>query len=222
MKCSYCQSGNCIKNGKTLNAKSRYKCNSCFKRFILNYTYNAYQSNLNQQIIILTKEGLGIRSTARVLDISATTLLKRIISIANKIPRPFISKGKVYEVDELRTYIKSKNRLVWIVYALERESWKIVSFNVGARTNKTLKAVLTTLQLSEAKSIYTDGLRNYKYLIQKKIHKVIRFGTNHIERFNLNLRIHLKRLNRRTICFSKSPVLLSAVLKIYFWSELII
>lgn len=37
------------------------------------------RKKLNQEIIQLTKEGLGIRSTARVLKISASTLLKRII-----------------------------------------------------------------------------------------------------------------------------------------------
>ncbi|MFY1046718.1 IS1 family transposase [Chryseobacterium sp. GP-SGM7] len=35
---------------------------------------------------------------------------------------------------------------------------------------------------------------------------------------NLNIRTHLKRLNRRTICFSKSNLILIAILKIYFWS----
>uniref|UniRef100_UPI0038B39A68 IS1 family transposase n=1 Tax=Flavobacterium soli TaxID=344881 RepID=UPI0038B39A68 len=44
------------------------------------------------------------------------------------------------------------------------------------------------------------------------------FGTNHIERNNLTLRTHLKRLNRRAICFSKSLIVLVFVLKIYFWS----
>ena len=109
--------------------------------------------------MLLTKEGLGIRSTARVLQISATTLIKRILSIAKDVPRPAISKGKVYEVDELRTYIGNKSRLVWVAYVLERESRNLVSFYVGARTNKTLRIVLTSLQLSEAKHIYTDGLR---------------------------------------------------------------
>jgi len=45
----------------------------------------AYQPNLNEQIVILTKEGLGIRSTARVLRISTTTLLKKMF-IAKNIP----------------------------------------------------------------------------------------------------------------------------------------
>ncbi|WP_255539589.1 IS1 family transposase [Flavobacterium sp. CLA17] len=39
-----------------------------------------------------------------------------------------------------------------------------------------------------------------------------------MERKNLTLRTHLKRLNRRTICFSKSLVVFTAVLKIYFWT----
>ena|SRR5690606_17733683 len=217
--CPNCKNHKIVKNGSTKSKKQQYLCKSCGKRFLDYYTYNAYHEKINSEIIYFTKEGLGIRSTARVLRISTTTLLKRIILIADKIPRPFISKDKIYEVDELRTYVKDKSKLIWIVYALERETKRIVSFNVGARTHKTLQVVLTSLELSETKHIYTDGFKNYKYLIQKKIHKVIRFGTNSIERKNLNLRIHLKRLNRRTICFSKSLVLLSAVLKIYFWDE---
>ncbi|HMW09684.1 MAG TPA: transposase, partial [Bacteroidia bacterium] len=31
------------------------------------------------------------------------------------------------------------------------------------------------------------------------------------------LRTHLKRLNRRTICFTRSAIMLFACLKIYFW-----
>ncbi|MFC5981187.1 IS1 family transposase [Flavobacterium salmonis] len=80
-----------------------------------------------------------------------------------------------------------------------------------------MSRVLETLKLSEAKETFTDRLKNYRYLIEEKLHSVKRFGTNDIERKNLTLRTHLKRLNRRTICFSKSLVVLIAILKIYFW-----
>ena len=206
-----------IKYGRTKSDNQRYRCNSCKKTTVGRYVYRAYETSINQNIILLTKEGLGIRSTSRVLGISATTLLKRIIAIANGISHPIISKGKTYEVDEMRSYIKRKDRLVWIVYALDRETKRVVSFNVGSRTNKTLNVVLTTLKLAEAKKIYTDGLNHYKYLISKKVHIVKRFATNHIERQNLSLRTHLKRLNRRTICFSRSVLVLISVLEIYFW-----
>jgi insertion element IS1 protein InsB len=166
---------------------------------------------------LFTKEGVGIRSTARILQISATTLLKRIVSIAKNINKPNSSKGKTYEVDEMYTYIGHKRNFIWVVYALEKDSKRVVSFNVGKRTNKTLGLVSDTLKLSEAKKIFTDRLKNYRYLIDEKLHSVKRFGTNHIERQNLTLRTHLKRLNRRTICFSRNKLILISILKIYFW-----
>jgi insertion element IS1 protein InsB len=206
-----------VKNGKTKSGKQRYLCKNCKSTQVQRYAYKAYNPNINQQIIILTKEGLGIRSTARVLEISTTTLLKRIVAIAQSIPQPVIPTGKTYEVDEIRTFLKRKSKLIWIVYALERTTKNIAGFCVGARTNKTLSSVVKTLQFSGAKRIFTDGLKNYSYLIANAIHKVKRYGTNHIERNNLNLRTHLKRLNRRTICFSRNLVVLTAVLRIYFW-----
>lgn len=216
IKCNFCN-GDCIKNGFQSNGNQRYKCCVCKKRQQSKYKYKAYRRILNKEIVSFTKEGLGIRSTARVLKISTTTLLKRIISIARNIPHPIISKGKTYEVDEMCTYVRHKRNFVWLVYALEKNSKTIVSFNVGKRTNKTLNRVLETLKLSEAKKIFTDRLKNYSYLIDEKLHSAKRFGTNHIERKNLTLRTHLKRLNRRTICFSKSLLILVSILKIYFW-----
>ena len=220
-KCvGYCNECNktMIKFGKTKLGNQRYQCKSCKKTKVGDYFYKAYESTINQNIILFTKEGLGIRSTARVLQISATTVLKKIITIAKNIPQPIISKNKTYEVDEMRSFIKRKDKLIWIVYALERENKKVVSFAIGARTNKTLNVVLHTLKLAKAKTIYTDGLKHYLFLIEKKVHKVTRFATNHIERNNLSIRTNLKRLNRRTICYSRSSLVLLCVLRIYFWS----
>ena len=155
IKCNFCN-GKCIKNGFQTNGNQRYKCCFCKKKQQSDYGYNAYKSNINQNIILFTKEGLGIRSTARLLRISTTTLLKRIVSIARKIQQPIISKGKTYEVDEMCTYIKHKRNFIWLVYALEKDSKSVVSFNVGKRTNKTLIRVLDSLKLSEAKKIFTD------------------------------------------------------------------
>ncbi|MCL9807740.1 IS1 family transposase, partial [Flavobacterium amniphilum] len=87
----------------------------------------------------------------------------------------------------------------------------------GRRTNNTLNVVLKTVKFSNPLAVYTDKLKHYKYLLDAHVHKTKRFGTNHIERMNLSLRTHLKRLNRRTICFSRSQLVLKSVLKIYFW-----
>lgn len=206
-----------IRYGKTKSGNQRYRCKLCHSTRVENYLYNACKPETNSNIILFTKEGLGIRSTARVLKISTTTLLKRILKIAKNICQPAISKGRQYEVDEMCTYIRHKRNFIWLVYAMDRESKKVASFTVGRRTNKTISRVLDTLKLSESRKVFTDGLKNYRYLIEEQFHSVKRFGTNHIERMNLSLRTHLKRLNRRTICYSRSMIVLSAVLKIYFW-----
>ena len=108
--------------------------------------------------------------------------------------------------------------MIWVVSAYQRETGEIVRFSVGRRTNKTLNKVLTSLELSNAKKIYTDKLKQYRFLIEKNKHSTQARSTNHIERLHLNFRTHLKRLNRRSICFSRSLLMLMSVIKIYLWA----
>lgn len=117
----------------------------------------------------------------------------------------------------MRTFIKNKEKPIWIVYALDRKTKQVVSFSIGRRTKRTLQYVTNTLLLSNPKTIYTDKLAHYKSLLKDAVHSTRPFGTNHIERRNLSIRTHLKRLNRKTICFSRSYMLLQCILRIYFW-----
>jgi IS1 family transposase len=128
-----------------------------------------------------------------------------------------LAKGKTYEVDELRTFVKKKGKLIWVVSAYCRESKEIVRLSVGPRTYNTLNRVLISLQLSESKEIYTDQLKHCRFLIEKNIHSTKPRMTNHLEGMHLNLRTHLKRLHRRRIGFSRSVVMLTSILKIYLW-----
>jgi len=219
-ECSKCVGKNFgfRKYGKTTYGKQRYQCKSCKTTSVLEYTYKAYDKEINQKIILLTKEGLGIRSTARILSISVTTLLKRILYIGSKILQPTIKFHQSYELDEMRFFVRKKSNPLWLVYAIDKETKKVAGFFIGKRNNKTLSTVVKTLTNSKARKIYTDKLINYKYLIPKEVHCTKKYGTNGIERKNLTLRTHLKRLNRKTICFSRSILILSSVLKIYFWS----
>jgi IS1 family transposase len=187
-----------------------------------NYISLAYLKTVNESVINYVKEGCGIRSISRLLNISVNTVLSRIKTLASHIKKPIISTGKIYEVDELKTYIKNKNDDCWVSYALNKENGQVVDLKVGKRTKANLKAVTNTLLLSNCEQVFTDGLGIYKQIIPATIHRVKRYGINHIERMNLNLRTHLKRLNRKTICYSKSILMLESCLKIYFWHEAIV
>jgi len=190
--------------------KQRFLCRSCNRSFVAFYSYTAYRKGTNKAIIVHLKEGCGIRSIGRLLMIGKSTVLRRIIRIAFKIMRPQISFGQTYELDELCTYIKRKEKQCWIVYALRRNTKEVIDFTVGNRSIATLKKVTDTLLLSGAKKIYTDKLKQYTTLLPKSLHRTTLHGTNHIERMNLTLRTHLKRLSRRTICYSKSIMMLIA------------
>ncbi|WP_221391426.1 IS1 family transposase [Dyadobacter sp. NIV53] len=179
-----------VRYGRSAQNKQRYYCKHCKSTRVENYSYTAQQPEINPNIISLTKEGCGIRSTARLLRISTITVTSRIKKIASKLVQPTISIGQTYEVDELRTFVRKKDNLIWVVSAFERESGKIVSSKVGRRTNKTLKVVIDTLINPDCKAIYTDKLKNYKSLIDKTIHRTKLRGTNHIERAHLTLRTH--------------------------------
>lgn len=217
MTCRYCTGENVVKNGYQPNGCQKYHCRNCLRYFQESYVY---QSSITEdkQLILLIKESCGIRSIARILNISPITVIRRIKKIASKLERPYpILKGKIYEVDELFTYIGNKNNRICIVYSYEPKTRYILDISVGTRCKRTLRKVTETLVLSEAKTVYTDGLDLYKQLIPENIHKKHKRCTNHIESQNLTLRTHLKRLNRRTICYSKSLIMLLAVVKIYFW-----
>ena len=69
------------------------------------------------------------------------------------------------------------------------------------------------------KMIFTDRLKTYRRLIPSQQHNTRKKNTTVIERNNLTLRIHLKRLSRKTICFSKNFEMLEATLKLYLWGN---
>jgi insertion element IS1 protein InsB len=105
-----------------------------------------------------------------------------------------------------------------LTFCLTRMLW-VVDFKVGSRTKANLQVIADKAPLASPKKVCTDGLVIYKNLIPERLHHCKSMGTRHIERFNLNLRTHLKRLGRKTICFSRSKEMLEACLRIYFWAD---
>jgi IS1 family transposase len=218
MNCKKCGDTS-VRNGKVKSTGTqRYYCKRCNRSFIEIYTRKSFEYDLDERLVALLKESCGIRSISRILGISPKTVIAKIKRIADKLERPMILKGCSYEMDEMFTYIGNKDQRVCIAYAIDRNTRDVVGYSVGRRNLKTLRIVTETLVLSDAKEIGTDRLNLYRTLIPKEIHHVKRRGINYIERKNLTLRTHIKRLNRRTIAYSKSLIVLSAILKIYFWS----
>ena len=217
-KCRHCNSEAIIKYGKTKNGTQIFFCKECRRRSQEKYSYNSYLV-ANLELIKLVKEGLGIRSISRILKISSSTVIKRIKRIARSIKRKTeFTSSKEYEIDELATFVSNKNKRVWITYAIRKDTREVIDFRIGNRSKKTMRPVITSVLLLNPKKVYTDRFPSYRSLIPFELHCFKKRDTNYIERKNLTLRTHLKRLNRKTICYSKTSSMLEASLKIYFWS----
>ncbi len=86
VQCPYCQSAEVIKAGMQANGTQRYQCQNgrCERRiFLLHYQHRARVPEVRRQVVEMAINGSGVRDTARVLRISATT----VIAVLKKRPR---------------------------------------------------------------------------------------------------------------------------------------
>ena len=90
VQCPHCGKQEVVKRGKTDNGKQRYLCKNSqcsASTFILDYAYQGYLPAVKEKIIDMAMNGSGIRDTARVLNISQSTVIneikKRILPAVN-------------------------------------------------------------------------------------------------------------------------------------------
>jgi transposase-like protein len=81
VRCPYCHSDQVVKRGKTDIGKQRYRCQNLacsHQSFLLDPAYKGRLPEVKQQVIELSLNGSGIRDTARVLQISPTTVIQEL------------------------------------------------------------------------------------------------------------------------------------------------
>ena len=103
--------------------------------------------------------------------------------------------------------MRSKGNPRWLFYAYDRIRKRVLAHVFGPRNALTLRRLLALLSQFNIVFYMTDAWPVYRTLLASTSHVVSKKYTQRIERHNLNLRTHLKRLARRTICFSKSEVM---------------
>ena len=110
----------------------------------------------------------------------------------------------VCALDEFWSYVGCKSNQCCTWYALEMSSGKILACHNGNRSDQDFLVLLKLLESFPISKFYTDSWGSYSKYIPKEKHQIGKENTWKIERRNLNFRTHISRLNRKTICFSKS------------------
>jgi len=215
--CPHCQSGKVKKNGIKKTGKQNFYCHDCKKQFQFEYVYQGADPRVKKKISSMSMCGSGIRYIANVLNISAVTVIVSLRLWFSSLKEP-VKKGHFEHViiDEFWSWVgKRKEGKRWVWYAYCADTRKVLAFQIGKRNDATCKKLIKKLGHLDIGTFYTDDWKSYKKNIPWDKHVISKKKTQKIERQNLNFRIHIKRLHRRAICFSKKDDMHFGFIKAY-------
>jgi insertion element IS1 protein InsB len=109
-------------------------------------------------------------------------------------------------MDEMWGRVYCKKTPCWLWHAINHENGDVVAYLLGNRESKVLwdlMELLSNLNIEIVK-VYADDNFAYHEVIAKNVLQTGKRNTQKIERKHLTFRTRLKRLARKTICYSKS------------------
>ena len=108
------------------------------------------------------------------------------------------------ELDEMWSFVGKKDNPRWLWLAVDHNTRKILAFTFGRRKDNVFRKLKALLEPFGITMFYTDDWGSYERNIKPENHSVGKTNTQVVERKNLTLRTRIKRLCRKTVCFSKS------------------
>jgi insertion element IS1 protein InsB len=127
-----------------------------------------------------------------------------IAGLATSQVEVVLQRVDVVEVDEMWSFVRKKKEPRWLWHALDHCTGKVLAYVFGRRKDEVFLQLQALLNPFGITRYYTDSWGAYERNLAPEVHSPGKRHTQQIERKHLTLRTRLKRLVRRTICFSKS------------------
>lgn len=102
------------------------------------------------------------------------------------------------------SYVGKKSNPYWLWHAIDHRSGKVLAYVFGRRKDEVFLQLKELLEPFGISRFYTDGWGAYERHLEARMHEVGKQNTQKIESKHINLRTRIKRLARKTICFSKT------------------
>jgi insertion element IS1 protein InsB len=113
-------------------------------------------------------------------------------------------RGLSFELDEMWSFVARKSNPRWLWHAIDHHTGAVLAYVFGRRKDEVFLKLKKLLEPFGITRYYTDGWGAYERYIDPKQHRVGKDYTQKIESKHIRLRTRIKRLVRRTICFSKT------------------
>ena len=113
------------------------------------------------------------------------------------------------------SFVGNKKTQRWLWHALDRCSGQILAYAFGRRKDEVFLELMELLEPFGIQKYCTDGWGAYERHIPAEQHEVGKRKTQQIERKHLGFRTRLKRLARKTICYSRSIEMHDIVLGLF-------
>jgi insertion element IS1 protein InsB len=192
-----------------------FKCKECSKQFQSQYLYQGADKRIKDKLLQMQLRGCGIRDTALLAGVSPATVLSCIISESLQITiKPLKRYYHKVQIDEVWSFVGNKQKKVWLLYAYCAETDEILAFAMGKRNSKTVRNLLLKLKGLEIDFFLTDDWKAFKAELPYYQHLIGKQFTKAIEGVNTWFRTRLRRLVRRTTCFSKRLLYHHAIIKL--------
>ena len=115
-----------------------------------------------------------------------------------------VCRGLSSELDEMWSYVRSKAHPRWLWHAIDHHTGQVLAYVFGRRQDRVFLELKALLEPFGITRYFTDGWGAYERHVAAEQHTVGKAQTQKIESKHINLRTRIKRLVRRTICFSKT------------------
>ncbi len=115
-------------------------------------------------------------------------------------------------MDEMWSFYHDKSHQIWLWWAIDHATNMPLAYTFGTREHKYLDELLSLLKPFNIRTVYADNNYAYRDRISAEDLVTGKRNTQQIERNHLTLRTRIKRLCRKSICFSKNKDIHKAVI----------
>ena len=112
-------------------------------------------------------------------------------------------------------FVGFKRQQRWLWHAIDHHTGEVLAYGLSNHQDRAFLQLKALLEPFGIMQFYTDDWGAYERHIDSAFHIVGKCHTQQIEREPLTLRTRIKRLARKTICFSKSEWLHDVVIGLF-------